>query len=63
MHDVTMSKDAWVEVFRAAGLDDAGMHRWHREFEKRYPDQHRAFLGWLQLPGDEIERIRRASRD
>lgn len=58
----TMTKEQWVEVFRAAGLDDAQMKRWHREFEQRYPDQHRGFLGWLQISSEEIVRIREASR-
>ncbi len=57
-----MTKEQWIEVFRAAGLDDAGMHRWHQEFESRYPNQHQAFLAWLQLQEAEIERIREQSR-
>jgi hypothetical protein len=62
MSDERMTKDEWVEVFRAAGLDDAGMQRWHREFETRYPTQHRAFMSWLQIPDAEIARIQEWSR-
>ena len=62
MREETMTKDEWIELFRAAGMDDEGMHRWHREFERRHPAKHQAFLGWLQLPEDEITRIREHSR-
>ena len=62
MNDETMTKDEWIEVFRAAGMDDDGMHRWHREFESRHPAKHEAFLGWLQIPAAEIARIRQSSR-
>jgi hypothetical protein len=62
MSEATMTKDEWVELFRAAGVDETWMRRWHREFEKRYPAQHQAFLGWLQLPEEEIQRIREHSR-
>jgi hypothetical protein len=62
MNDVQMTKDEWVEVFRAAGMDDDGMQRWHREFESRYPDKHRAFLSWLQLSDEMITKIQQGSR-
>ena len=32
-------KDAWVEMFRAVGLDEATMGRWHHEFEARWPER------------------------
>ena len=62
MSEDHMTKDEWVELFRAAGRDDDWMRLWHREFESRYPAKHQAFLAWLQLPEDEIERIRENSR-
>ena len=31
MREETMTKDEWIELFRAAGMDDDGMHRWHRD--------------------------------
>lgn len=58
-----MNVDNWVEVFRAAGLDDAMMRRWHREFERRYPEQHGSFLKWLNLSPDAIQAIRKESLD
>lgn len=57
-----MNVEQWVEVFHATGLDEAMMHRWHREFEVRYPAQHESFLQWLNLPSDEIQKIRKTSQ-
>lgn len=57
-----MNVEKWVEVFRATGLDEAMMQRWHQEFEQRYPEQHERFLQWLGLPGDAVAGIRRAAR-
>lgn len=56
-----MNVEQWVEVFRATGLDEAMMRRWHREFERRYPEQHESFLKWLNLPSDNILAIRKES--
>lgn len=57
-----MNVDQWVEVFRATGLDEAMMRRWHQEFERRHPEQHESFLQWLNLPPDDILRIRKESK-
>ena len=56
-----MNVEQWVEVFRATGLDDAMMQRWHHEFERRYPEQHESFLKWLGVSSGEILKIRSAS--
>jgi hypothetical protein len=53
--------DQWVEMFRAIGLDEARMHQWHEEFERRHPEAHQGFLEWLAVPADEVGRIRRDS--
>lgn len=53
-----VTKDQWVEIFRAVGLTDDQMHRWHLEFEGRYPDGHQLFLEWLGIDETEIRRIR-----
>ncbi len=53
--------DQWTEMFRAIGLEDADMHKWHEEFERRHPDGHQGFLEWLELPAERIARIRRNS--
>lgn len=57
-----MNVDQWVEVFRATGLDEEMMRRWHREFERRYPEQHESFMKWLNLSSDEIRAIRQESQ-
>jgi DNA-binding transcriptional MerR regulator len=53
-----VDKDAWVAMLRAAGMDDAAMERWHREFESRAPQAHQAFLQGLGIAENEIRRIR-----
>jgi MerR family transcriptional regulator, thiopeptide resistance regulator len=57
-----VTKALWVEMLRAAGLDEAGMQRWHQEFECRAPDAHQAFLASLGIASTEIEAIRDWSR-
>jgi DNA-binding transcriptional MerR regulator len=56
-----IDKDRWVAILRAAGLDDAAMHRWHMEFERMAPKAHQDFLESLGLPKAEVARIRRWS--
>ncbi len=58
----TVDVQLWVEMLRAAGMDQDGMHRWHSEFERRAPEGHREFLLSLGLPPEEVEKIRRLSR-
>ena len=53
-----MNKEKWVLLFREIGLDDATMHKWHQEFEARYPNEHQSFLEWLKIPEAEISLIR-----
>jgi DNA-binding transcriptional MerR regulator len=57
-----IDKGRWVAILRAAGLDEAAMHRWHVEFERMAPQAHQDFLESLGLPAAEIARIRRRSR-
>ena len=54
-----LSKQSWTAMFRAIGLDDEAMSRWHAQFEQTMPQAHRAFLAALGLPAPEIARIRR----
>lgn len=54
-----MTVERWVELFRAIGLSDDDMHRWHREFETRYPEGHQDFLEWLRIPETRIGEIRK----
>jgi hypothetical protein len=51
----------WVAMLEEIGLDKAQMHQWHRTFEARHPDAHQAFLEWLQIDPQEIDRIRAKS--
>ncbi|RZU36904.1 hypothetical protein EV700_3117 [Fluviicoccus keumensis] len=62
MSTARMTKQQWIELFQATGLSDAMMHTWHREFERRYPDQHQSFLEWIGLPAEEILTVRQFSQ-
>lgn len=62
MQNAVMNKTQWVELFLDTGLDEAMMQQWHYLFEQRYPEQHQAFLEWLQIPNAEVTQIRAASR-
>jgi DNA-binding transcriptional MerR regulator len=57
-----MNKARWMSLLRAAGLDEEGMQRWHREFERRFPQSHQEFLEGLGIPEKEIQDIRRWCR-
>ena len=54
-------KQLWVEMFRAAGMDEAAMRSWHREFEQRAPEDHHAFLLALEISEKEAIQIRKLS--
>lgn len=58
----SFDKQLWVEMLRAAGMDESAMLRWHMEFERRASEEHHAFLLSLGIPPSEVERIRRMSR-
>ena len=53
-----MTKEVWVSILKAAGLDDAGMKNWHIEFERASPEAHQDFLESLGIERDEIDSIR-----
>lgn len=53
--------EQWVEMFRAIGLGEDEMHKWHAVFEQRFPEGHQEFLKWLGLPEDRIAEIRKKS--
>lgn len=53
--------EEWVERFRAIGLDEAAMQKWHKLFEKENPDGHKSFLEWLGLPAERVAEIRQKS--
>ncbi|MDH3902907.1 MAG: MerR family transcriptional regulator [Xanthomonadales bacterium] len=57
-----MTKEVWVSILRAAGLDDAGMKNWHIEFERTSPEAHQDFLESLGIEKNEVAAIRDWSR-
>ena len=57
-----MTKEVWVSILKAAGLDDAGMKNWHIEFEKTSPEAHQDFLESIGIEKDEVAAIRDWSR-
>lgn len=60
---VTVDKQAWVEMLRAAGMDEAAMARWHAEFERRAPQAHHQLLLALGISEDEALLIRKRSAE
>ena len=57
-----MTKEVWVSILKAAGLDDTGMKNWHIEFERASPEAHQDFLESLGIEKDEVAAIRDWSR-
>jgi hypothetical protein len=57
-----ITKEIWVSLLRAAGLDDEGMKNWHIEFEKTSPEGHQDFLESIGIENQEIELIREWSK-
>lgn len=58
-----INKEEWVSLLRASGLDDAGMEKWHIEFERTSPEAHQDFLESIGIDKDEIVEIRSWSRE
>lgn len=58
---VKVDKEAWVEMLRAAGMDEAAMRKWHIEFERRAPEAHHQFLLSLGISEEETLSIRKWS--
>jgi len=58
-----MTKEKWVSILHAAGFKEEDMRRWHKQFEQQAPEEHRQFLEYLQIPKDEINKIREWSRE
>ena len=57
-HARVITKEKWVSLLQAAGLDDEGMKNWHIEFERTSPEAHQDFLESIGIEKDEIELIR-----
>ena len=58
-----MTKEKWVSIMHAAGFSEEDMRRWHQQFEQQAPEEHQQFLEYLQIPTEEIGRIREWSRE
>lgn len=56
------SKESWVKLLSDSGFTQSDMHRWHHEFESRSPESHQKFLEFLCIREEEIEEIRKWSR-
>jgi len=57
-----LTKEYWVSLLKAAGLDNEGMKNWHIEFEKTSPEAHQDFLESIGIEQDEIRSIRNWSK-
>ena len=57
-----ITKEKWVSIMAASGLNKDQMHRWHAEFERSAPEEHEEFLKFLHIPVAEIKSIREQSR-
>lgn len=57
-----VTKEKWVTMLQAAGLDEEGMKNWHIEFEKSAPEAHQDFLESIGISKAEITAIREWSR-
>jgi DNA-binding transcriptional MerR regulator len=53
-----MTKQLWTSILRASGFSELEMRNWHIAFEREAPEQHKAFLQYLQIPEAEIEIIK-----
>ena len=57
-----MTKETWVSILEASGLDEDGMRNWHIEFEKTSPEAHQDFLESIGIDKEELILIRLWSR-
>jgi DNA-binding transcriptional MerR regulator len=57
-----MTKDLWVSILEASGLNHEGMRQWHIEFERSSPEAHQDFLESIGIATDEIDKIRSWSK-
>ena len=54
----SLNKAQWVMLLAATGMNEEGMRKWHEEFEKNFPQAHQDFLESLNIPAEEISKIR-----
>jgi MerR family transcriptional regulator, thiopeptide resistance regulator len=58
----TIPKDAFVELLRAAGVDERMRWRFHNLFERQFPDKHQTFVELLGLLPEEVNEVRAWAR-
>lgn len=54
----TIQKDSFVGLLQSAGIDDKAQWRLHNQFEKKFPETHKAFLQLLGLTPEQAREIR-----
>ncbi|MCP4150845.1 MAG: hypothetical protein GY757_24070 [bacterium] len=59
----SMNEEQWEGLLKASGFDEAGMRKWHVEFERMSPQAHQDFLESLGIEEEELKQIRRKSRE
>ena len=57
-----VDKAMWINMLKAAGMDESAMSRWHAEFESAAPQAHHDFLLSLGIHPDEVRQIREYSK-
>jgi len=57
-----MTKDNFVTLLKDVGLNETRMRKFHALLETRHPEDHQAFLEWLNIPAAEIPAIRSAAK-
>lgn len=58
-----VTKERWVDIMVAAGMNEEDMMNWHKQFEKMVPDAHQEFLESLNIDEKEIIKIRTWSKE
>lgn len=53
-----VDKQRWVEIMQAACMTDEMMRNWYIQFEQMEPQAHQEFLASLQIPVEEIVKVR-----
>lgn len=60
-HTKVMTKEQWVAILEASGMDKEARRQWHAEFERTLPEAHTDFLESLGIPADEIAEVKARS--
>lgn len=56
-----VTKNQWISLLKATGLNEEDMVKWHMEFERMSPEAHQDFLESLGIEKKEILSIRKLS--